>query len=30
MQNAYDRMVFNKNTYVEELNNVKKQLKKWY
>jgi hypothetical protein len=27
MQNAYDRMVFNKNTYVEELNNVKKQLK---
>ena len=27
MQNAYDRMVFNKNTYVDELNNVKKQLK---
>lgn len=27
MQNAYDRMVFNKNTYAEELNNVKKQLK---
>jgi hypothetical protein len=27
MQNAYDRMVFNKNTYAEELDNVKKQLK---
>ena len=27
MQNAYDRMVFNKNTYADELNNVKKQLK---
>ena len=27
MQNAYDRMVWNKNTYVDELNNVKKQLK---
>ena len=27
MQKAYDRMVFNKNTYAEELNNVKKQLK---
>ena len=27
MQNAYDRMVWNKNTYVDELNDVKKQLK---
>ena len=27
MQKAYDRMVFNKNTYADELNNVKKQLK---
>ena len=27
MQNAYDRMVWNKNTYVNELNDVKKQLK---
>ena len=27
MQNAYDRMVFNKNTYADELSNVKKQLK---
>ena len=27
MQNAYDRMVFNKNTYADELDNVKKQLK---
>ena len=27
MQNAYDRMVFNKNTYADELSNVKQQLK---
>ena len=27
MQNAYDRMVWNKNTYADELNDVKKQLK---
>lgn len=27
MQRAYDRMVWNKNTYVDELNDVKKQLK---
>ena len=27
MQNAYDRMIWNKNTYADELNDVKKQLK---